>query len=129
MSKCDESSNSMEWVGWIGVAIAVVFFGSNFIPVKKFDTGDGNASSQTLSLLISLPPSFSPGMFFQWVLCIGIWLVGLVVNIARFQPPFFLPTLLGGFLWTTGNKLCTGLVTDEGTSPSLSPSPPLSLSR
>ena len=29
------------WVGWVGVVIAVVFFGSNFIPVKKFDTGDG----------------------------------------------------------------------------------------
>ena len=42
------------------------------------------------------------GLFFQWVLCIGIWLVGLVVNMVRYQPPFFLPTLLGGFLWTTG---------------------------
>lgn len=121
MSKCDDSSNSMVWVGWIGVAIAVAFFGSNFIPVKKFDTGDGNTS---VKLSPSLSPSLplSPGMFFQWVLCIGIWLVGLVVNIARLQPPFFLPTLLGGFLWTTGNKLCAGL---EGPLP---PSPPLSLS-
>lgn len=55
MSKCDESSNSMEWVGWIGVAIAVVFFGSNFIPVKKFDTGDGNTSAK-------LSPSLSPSL-------------------------------------------------------------------
>ena len=26
-------------------------------------------------------------MFFQWVLCIGIWLVGLIVNLIRYQPP------------------------------------------
>ena len=120
MDKCNNVSKSMEWVGWVGVAIAVGFFGSNFIPVKKFDTGDGKTSAKLSpslspppSLPLSLPsPSFSLGMFFQWVLCIGIWLVGLVVNIARVQPPFFLPTLFGGFLWTTGNRLCAGLVTD-----------------
>lgn len=38
-------------IGWIAVAIAVLFFGSNFIPIKKFETGDG--------------------MFFQFVVCIG----------------------------------------------------------
>lgn len=30
-----------EYVGFICAGIAVVFYGSNFIPVKKFDTGDG----------------------------------------------------------------------------------------
>lgn len=29
------------YVGYIMCAIAVLFFGSNFIPVKKFETGDG----------------------------------------------------------------------------------------
>ena len=57
-------------------------FGSNFIPVKKYNTGDG--------------------MFFQWVLCIGIWLVGLIVNLIRYQPPFYMPLFLGGVLWTSG---------------------------
>ena len=27
--------------GYVGAAIAVVFFGSNYVPVKKFPTGDG----------------------------------------------------------------------------------------
>ena len=38
-------------VGYIGIACAVFFFGSNFIPIKKYETGDG--------------------MFFQFVVCIG----------------------------------------------------------
>lgn len=28
--------------GFAACAIAAVLFGSNFVPVKKFDTGDGN---------------------------------------------------------------------------------------
>ena len=30
-----------ETIGFICAAIAVVFFGSNFVPVKKYKTGDG----------------------------------------------------------------------------------------
>lgn len=71
--------------GYVGVLVAISFFGTNFLPVKKFDTGDG--------------------LFFQWVLCIGIWLVGLVVNIIRDMPPFFYPSLIGGFLWTFGKQI------------------------
>ncbi|CAI8041520.1 Transmembrane protein 144, partial [Geodia barretti] len=91
MSSCgDGGKESDVWVGWVGVVIAVVFFGSNFIPVKKFDTGDG--------------------LFFQWMLCIGIWLVGLVVNMILLMPPFFIPSLLGGFLWTTGNLMAVSII-------------------
>lgn len=81
-STCDGAA--LPWVGYIGAALAVIFFGSNFIPVKKFDTGDG--------------------LFFQWVMCVGIWLVGVVINVVQLQPPFFVPALLGGFLWTTGEE-------------------------
>lgn len=35
------NSSDYAWVGFIGAGVAVVFFGSNFVPVKKFDTGDG----------------------------------------------------------------------------------------
>lgn len=38
-------------LGYIGVAVAVLFFGSNFIPIKKYETGDG--------------------VFFQFVVCMG----------------------------------------------------------
>ena len=30
------------YCGYIASVVAVVLFGSNFIPVKKFETGDGN---------------------------------------------------------------------------------------
>ena len=84
-TKCDSDNKTLSHtiIGYVCALIAVLGFGSNFIPVKKFDTGDG--------------------MFFQWVLCIGIWLVGLVVNLFRYQPPFFYPVFFGGILWTSGD--------------------------
>jgi len=79
------SSKSLA-IGFAAVIVAVVLYGSNFIPVKRFDTGDG--------------------MFFQWMLCIGIWLCGLVINFARQQPPFFYPAVFGAICWTTGVCVC-----------------------
>ena len=40
-------------------------------------------------------------------MCIGIWLVGLVVNVARSNPPLFLPSIVGGVFWCTGRILIT----------------------
>ena len=31
-----------EYLGYIACGVAVLFFGTNFIPVKQFQTGDGN---------------------------------------------------------------------------------------
>ena len=53
------------------------------------------------------------GMFFQWVVCIGIWIVGLVVNMARNQPPLFLPSIVGGVFWCTGKFTNLIVVVDE----------------
>jgi hypothetical protein len=47
--------------GFWFVGITVFCFGSNFLPVKYFPTGDG--------------------MFFQWLMCIGIWSVGLLTQL------------------------------------------------
>ena len=83
-------------VGYIGIAFAVLFFGSNFIPIKKFETGDG--------------------MMFQFVVCtgmniailftLGIWFTGLLTAIIRQCELFDFQAILGGVIWTTGN-LCT----------------------
>jgi hypothetical protein len=92
-NKCNggnATADHQAYLGYIGALIAVVFFGSNFIPVKSFDTGDG--------------------VFFQWILCVGIWLVSLVVNLIRSMPPFFMPALFGGFLWTTGNLAVVAII-------------------
>ena len=37
-AKC---SSNQALVGGIGVVVAIAMFGTNFIPVKKLDTGDG----------------------------------------------------------------------------------------
>jgi hypothetical protein len=79
-----------EWVGYIAAAVAVLFFGSNFVPVKKFETGDG--------------------MFFQWILCTGIWLTGLVVNGIQGWPRFEPIAMIGGVLWCTGNLLTVPII-------------------
>uniref|UniRef100_A0A0B6ZYG4 EamA domain-containing protein n=1 Tax=Arion vulgaris TaxID=1028688 RepID=A0A0B6ZYG4_9EUPU len=73
-----------EYVGYIGTIVAVVMYGSNFVPIKKFYTGDG--------------------IFFQWVLCCGIFMVGVVVQLVR-QSTFYPLVMVGGAVWTTGN-LC-----------------------
>lgn len=69
--------------GFIGLVIAVLFFGSNYLPVKQYETGDG--------------------MFFQLIICVAIWSVGLVVWWVRGFPQFYALPMLGGALWTTGN--------------------------
>ena len=63
-------------LGYVCCGVAALFFGSNFAPVKRYDTGDG--------------------FFFQWVMCFGVWLVGLCVNLARDDPKFQPWAMLGG---------------------------------
>ena len=38
---CGGRTDSTQWIGWVGVVVAVLTLGSNYVPVKKFDTGDG----------------------------------------------------------------------------------------
>lgn len=71
--------------GYILLAVAVFCWGTNFVPVKKFDAGDG--------------------VFFQWIMCTAIWIAGLIVNVVRGHHAKFQPwAMLGGFLWATGEE-------------------------
>ena len=69
-------------------------FGTNFIPIKQFKTGDG--------------------VFFNFVLCTGIWVVGLIVNLIRHEngaePQFEPLAMLGGAIWATGNVAVVALI-------------------
>ena len=40
-----------EYLGYIACAVAVLFFGTNFIPVKQFKTGDGNSILPSMCVL------------------------------------------------------------------------------
>ncbi|XP_006121925.1 transmembrane protein 144 [Pelodiscus sinensis] len=81
-------------IGFTSSAIAVFLFGTNFVPVKKFDTGDG--------------------MFFQWILCAAIWIVSLVVNLIRNSPRFWPLAMVGGCVWATGNITVVPIVKTIG---------------
>nr|CAB3267042.1 transmembrane protein 144-like [Phallusia mammillata] len=82
------------WQGYVGAVIAILLFGSNFVPVKKFETGDG--------------------IFFQWVLCTAIWISGLVTNCIQNFPTFYPLAMLGGFLWATGNVCVVPIIKTIG---------------
>jgi len=82
-TQASDNSTDQAWIGYVGASISILFFGSNFVPVKKIDTGDG--------------------LFFQWILCSAIWLTGLITNCAVGSPTFYPFVMFGGFLWSTGN--------------------------
>ena len=73
-------------LGFLGVIIAVFFFGSNFLPLKNIKIGDG--------------------VFFQFCMCNGIFMTAIPVLIFQSFPPIHGLAILGGFLWCTGNMLC-----------------------
>jgi len=82
--------------GYIGALVASVFFGSNYVPVKGYNTGNGIA--------------------FQWFMCSGILICGFVtMGITHDDKPFFFDwkAILGGGAWAIGNSLsmpCISLI-------------------
>ena len=37
------NQNNKQYLGYIGAIVAIIFFGSNFVPVKSYETGNGMA--------------------------------------------------------------------------------------
>ncbi|KAL5014967.1 hypothetical protein ScPMuIL_009237, partial [Solemya velum] len=71
--------------GYIAAGVAILFYGSNNAPVKTFETGDG--------------------LFFQWVVCQGALIIGVVVYLIRQAPKFYPFGMLCGTIFVSGN-LC-----------------------
>ncbi|XP_068571314.1 transmembrane protein 144b [Cebidichthys violaceus] len=63
--------------------VAALLYGSNFVPVKRIEMGDG--------------------MFFQWVYCAAIWIVSMFADLVLQSPKFYPFAMLGGVIWATGN--------------------------
>lgn len=55
------------------------------------------------------PPSLlfpiNVGMFFQWILCGGALLVGIIVQVIRGTNHFYPLVMLGGLIWETGRSV------------------------
>jgi hypothetical protein len=73
-------------LGYLGLLIVVLFFGSNFVPLKRIKIGDG--------------------VFFQFIMCNGIFITSIPVLLVQNFPELHGLALFGGFLWCTGNMLC-----------------------
>lgn len=84
---------------YIALLISILFFGSNFVPAAKYPIGDG--------------------VSFQFFLCCGIWIVGIIVNVIVGSPPFFPLVMVGGVLWTTGNILSVFVIPINGLGVSM----------
>ncbi|KAL7712982.1 Transmembrane protein [Entamoeba marina] len=87
--------------GYVGAVVAALIYGSIWIVPKKFTLGDG--------------------VFYQWVMCIGIFMSGVFCMLIRGSsqggPIYFEPfAMIGGALWTTGNMLCVPIVQLIGLS-------------
>ncbi|KAF4094117.1 hypothetical protein AMELA_G00009280 [Ameiurus melas] len=78
------SSVHMEKVyGFVSCVIAVLLYGTIYVPVKKVETGDG--------------------MFYQWISCAAIWVVALIGDILLRSSKAHPAAMLGGMIWATGN--------------------------
>lgn len=73
------------FTGYIAAIVAALFFGSNYVPMKKFPVGDG--------------------FFFQWVMSCGILMIGIASLAINREGTFVVSGILGGALWSLGNAL------------------------
>lgn len=86
----DDTSTEIVWFGFLCCFISVLLFGSSFVPVKKFKSGDG--------------------FFYQWVMCCAIWIVGLITYGIRGCPKFEPLAMFGGALWCIGNACAIPII-------------------
>lgn len=85
-----EGKIALAWRGYIAISIAVVCFGSNFIPVKRQATGNG--------------------LYFQFCMSIAILIVGIGVQLYRGAPFIYPYSMLGGMCWALGNTLAVPVI-------------------
>eukprot|EP00941_MAST-03F_sp_MAST-3F-sp1_P001292 g1292.t1 len=78
---------------------AVIGFGTNFVPVKRYESSDG--------------------FFYQLSMCLGIFTVGCVVNACTGFSSFQPWAMLGGAIWACGNVLSVPIVKLIGLSQGL----------
>lgn len=94
--------------GIAGNVAAVLLYGTNFVPVKRIETGDGKHSVCLCLLdILKCSPNLAllcfPGLFFQWVFCAAVWVTSMVGDMTLQSPKFHPFAMLGGVIWATGN--------------------------
>jgi hypothetical protein len=108
----------MSALGFVSCAVSVFGFGTNFLPVKATKMGAFCILPTVIEAAFRFESARVPrwlalavgdGMFFQFVMCVTIWLCGLIVQLVRVSAfePF---AMLGGAIWATGNCACALIV-------------------
>uniref|UniRef100_A0A9J2PDH0 Transmembrane protein 144 n=1 Tax=Ascaris lumbricoides TaxID=6252 RepID=A0A9J2PDH0_ASCLU len=86
-------------LGLVATFLSVLLFGTVFIPVRHYATGDG--------------------MFVQFMMGIGIIVVGFVIFITEGFPKIYPLAMLGGVVWTIGNSFAIALFNEIGMALSI----------
>jgi glucose uptake protein GlcU len=81
-------------LGYFCCVISALFFGSNYVPVKKLELGEG--------------------VFFAFTMSLGIFMVGFLVNVVQGFPKFEVRASIGGMLWAVGNLMVVPIVNSIG---------------
>ncbi|VDM45387.1 unnamed protein product [Toxocara canis] len=76
--------------GLIACGVASVFFGSMFVPIKRFDAGDG--------------------LYVQWLMSIAILIFSFCTWLWEGLPQFYPLAMLGGVLWCLGNATAVPII-------------------
>ncbi|KAI6654735.1 putative membrane protein [Oopsacas minuta] len=96
-STSNDTSNSPGMlVGIVLTIIPTLCYGSNYVPVKKFETGDG--------------------VFFQWVMSVAILIGGLITYGIQQFPRFYIEAAIGGAIWSLGNVCVVPIIKLLGLS-------------
>ncbi|VDO60045.1 unnamed protein product [Heligmosomoides polygyrus] len=72
-------------LGLVSALMATILYGSCYVPVRWFEAGDG--------------------LYFQWMMCIGQLIVGVVSLTFTRWPPVYPLAMLGGSFFAIGNAL------------------------
>jgi hypothetical protein len=80
------SLNLPVWSGFILLLSSSFFWGSNYLPMKKYETGDG--------------------FFYQLILNVAIWFLGFIINCVRGFPTFHYIPVISGVLWAVNTSSC-----------------------
>ena len=72
------------------ILVPAVLLGSNYALLKRYNKGDG--------------------VFFQWVVCVGVWICGFIVSLVQSQTQFYMFGMIGGIIWSGGNFLLVSLI-------------------
>ena len=72
------------------ILLPAFLLGINYVLLKRYNKGDG--------------------VFFQWLVCVGLWMCGLVVNIVQSPDQFYVFGIIGGVIWSGGNFLLIPMI-------------------